>query len=112
LLSVRAIVLCNSLIYGDALGPPAQSVQLPRLIDEARESGIAHYIGRGLNRWSTVHIADVVDLYLLALERAPAGLFAFVENGESAFRDMAQAIGCALGLANARSMTSEAAVAR
>src|SRR5262249_42768559 len=34
---VRAIVLCNSLIYGDALGPPAQSVQLPRLIDEARE---------------------------------------------------------------------------
>jgi nucleoside-diphosphate-sugar epimerase len=109
---VRAIVLCNSLIYGDALGPPAQSVQLPRLIDEARESGMAHYIGRGLNRWSTVHIADVVDLYLLALERAPAGLFAFVENGESAFRDMAQAIGRALGLGNAQSMTSEAAVAR
>ena len=109
---VRAIVLCNSLIYGDALGPPARSVQLPRLIDEARESGTAHYIGRGLNRWSTVHIADVVDLYLLALERAPAGLFAFAENGESAFRDMAQAIGRALGLGDAQSMPSEAAEAR
>jgi nucleoside-diphosphate-sugar epimerase len=109
---VRAIVLCNSLIYGDALGPPAHSVQLPRLIDEARDSGTAHYIGRGLNRWSTVHIADVVELYLLALQRAPAGLFAFVENGEATFCDMAQAIGRALGLGNAQSMTSEAAEAR
>src|SRR5262249_3490815 len=109
---VRTIVLCNSLIYGDALGPPARSVQLPRLIDEARESGTAHYIGRGLNRWSTVHVTDVAALYLLALERAPAGLFAFVENGESAFRDLAQAIGLALGLGDAQSMTSQDAEAR
>ncbi len=36
---VRSIVLCNSLIFGDALGPKARSVQLPLLIDYARESG-------------------------------------------------------------------------
>lgn len=95
---VRAIVLCNTLIYGDALGPKAASVQLPRLVAQAKAAGKAPYIGRGLNRWSNVHIADVADLYLLVLEKAPAGLFAYVESGEAAFVDMAQAIGEALGI--------------
>jgi nucleoside-diphosphate-sugar epimerase len=95
---VRAVVLCNTLIYGDALGPKAKSVQLPRLIAQAKASGKAPYIGRGLNRWSNVHIADVADLYLLALEKAPAGLFAYVESGEAAFVDIAQAIGEALDI--------------
>jgi nucleoside-diphosphate-sugar epimerase len=107
---VRGVVLCNTLIYGDALGPKAQSVQLPRLVAQAKASGVAPYIGRGLNRWSNVHIADVADLYLLALDKAPAGTFAFVENGEAAFGEMAQAIGEALGL-KAQSMDREAAEA-
>jgi len=105
---VRGVVLCNTLIYGDALGPKAQSVQLPRLVAQAKASGVAPYIGRGLNRWSNVHIADVADLYLLALDKAPTGTFAFVENGEAAFGEMAQAIGEALGL-EARSMDRETA---
>lgn len=108
---VRSVVLCNTLIYGDALGPKAQSVQLPRLVAEARASGVAHHIGRGLNRWSNVHIADVADLYLLALEKAPAGTFAFVENGEASFGEMAQAIGEALGLGPAQAMDPAAAEA-
>jgi nucleoside-diphosphate-sugar epimerase len=109
---IRSIVLCNSLIFGDALGPDARSVQLPLLIDFARETGKAAYIGRGLNRWSTVHIADVVDLYLLALERAPAGTFAFVESGESSFADMAHSISAGLGLGDTISMPLDAAEAR
>ncbi|VCU68909.1 short chain dehydrogenase [Pigmentiphaga humi] len=109
---VRSIVLCNSLIYGDALGPDARSVQLPRLIDLARESGTARYIGRGSNRWSTVHIADVAELYLLALQKAPEKLFAFVESGEASFGDMAQAIADALKLGEAKSLSSEEAEAR
>jgi nucleoside-diphosphate-sugar epimerase len=109
---VRSVILCNALVFGDALGPKARSVQLPLLIDQARESGRAQYIGRGLNRWSTVHIADVVDLYLLALDKAPARTFVFVESGEAAFRDMAQAIADALELGDPVSMTIEAAKAR
>ncbi len=109
---VRSIVLCNSLIYGDALGPDARSVQLPRLIDLARQSGTARYIGRGLNRWSTVHIADVADLYLLALEKAPEKLFAFVESGEESFGNMARAIADTLELGEAKSLSSEEAEAR
>ena len=109
---VRATVLCNGLIYGHSLGlHGAESVQLPRLAAHAKRTGKARYIGRGLNRWSAVHIADVAELYLLAVERAEAGLFCFVENGEAAFRDMAEAIGHALGLGGAESMPPEEAIA-
>lgn len=109
---IRSVVLCNALIFGDAVGPPAQSVQLPLLIKDAQDSGCAHYIGRGLNRWSTVHIADVVDLYLLALEKAPAGTFAFVESGEASFGDMAQTISRSLGLGDPEPLTATDAEAR
>lgn len=111
-IGVRSIVLCNALIFGDALGPEARSVQLPLLVDYARETGNAAYIGRGLNRWSTVHIADVVELYLLALERAPAGTFAFVESGEASFADMARSIADGLRLGAPVPMTIDAAEAR
>src|SRR5438093_4003956 len=67
---IRCVVLCNSMIYGNALGPPARSVQIPALVAQAKASGIARYIGRGLNRWSNVHIADVAALYALVLTRA------------------------------------------
>jgi nucleoside-diphosphate-sugar epimerase len=95
---VRSVVLCNSLIYGRGLGLHEDSVQVPSLIDLARRRGVASHVGPGLNRWSTVHVEDVADLYLLALERAPAGSFWFVESGEAEFRAMAAAIGRMLGL--------------
>lgn len=109
---VRTVVLCNSLIYGDTLGAPAQSVQIPPLVAQARESGIARYIGRGLNIWSNVHIADMADLYLLALEKAPAGSFYYVENGETAFGNLVQSIADALNLGEAQSWPAADAVAR
>jgi nucleoside-diphosphate-sugar epimerase len=51
---IRSVVLCNTMIYGNALGPPARSVQIPALVCQAKASGVARYIGRGLNRWSNV----------------------------------------------------------
>ena len=95
---VRSVVLCNSLIYGTGLGAEPESAQLPRLAALARETGVARHIGRGLNIWSTVHIADVAELYLLALETAPAGSFCFVENGEASFHAMVGAMAERLGL--------------
>lgn len=109
---VRTIVLCNSLIYGHTIGAPAESVQIPPLVVQARESGIPRYIGRGLNIWSNVHVEDVAELYALALEKAPAGSFYYVENGSAAFGDLVRAIGKALGLGEAESWPAEAAVAR
>jgi nucleoside-diphosphate-sugar epimerase len=109
---VRSIVLCNSLIYGHTLGGPAQSVQIPPLVAQAKESGIPRYIGRGLNIWSNVHIADMADLYVLALEKAPAGSFYYVENGEASFGDLVRAIGRAIGLEEAQSWPAKDAIAK
>lgn len=108
---VRSVVLCNAMIYGDALGPPAQSVQLPALVRQAKASGTVRYIGRGLNRWSNVHIADVAALYLLALANAPAGTFLYVESGEEALGAIAEAIAARLDLGAAQSWSAEAAIA-
>lgn len=94
---VRSVVLCNSLIYGRGLGLNPDSIQIPKLIEAAKNEGMGVHIGSGANVWSTVHVGDVVELYRLALERAKPGSFLFVENGEASFREMAQAIGRMLG---------------
>ena len=109
--NVRSVVLCNPLIYGRGLGLHPDSVQIPALAEQARRSGAARYIGRGLNVWSHAHVEDVADLYLLALEQARPGSFYFVENGEASFRDMVEALASALRLGPARSWTVEEAVA-
>ena len=108
---IRSIVLCNAMIYGHALGPPAQSVQIPALVRQARASGVARYIGRGLNRWSNVHIADVAALYVLALAKAPARAFYYVESGEEALGNIAGAVASRLGLGAAQSWSAEDAIA-
>ncbi|MBS7811140.1 NAD-dependent epimerase/dehydratase family protein [Roseococcus pinisoli] len=105
------VVLCNTMIYGHAMGEPAESVQVPRLARQARASGIARYIGRGLNRWSNVHIADVADLYALALEKAPRGSFMYVESGEEELGNVARAIATRLGLGEAQPWSAEEAIA-
>ena len=53
----------------------------------------------------------MAEFYLLAVEKADAGLFCFVENGEAAFRDMTDAIGNALGLGPVEPMAPEEAIA-
>ncbi|APR80719.1 Nucleoside-diphosphate-sugar epimerase [Minicystis rosea] len=108
---VRSVVLCNTMIYGNPLGAPAESVQIPALVRQARASGVARYVGRGLNRWSNVHIADVASLYTLALTNAPAGSFLYVESGEAALGDVVRAIAGRLGLGEAQAWSAEEAVA-
>jgi nucleoside-diphosphate-sugar epimerase len=108
---IRAVVLCNTMIYGNAMGAPAQSVQIPVLAEQARASGVARYIGRGLNRWSNVHIADVAALYALALAKPPAGSFMYVESGEEALGEVVRAIAARLDLGAAQSWPAEQAIA-
>ena len=95
---VRSVVIRPTLIYGRGIGVAATSIQLPKLIDVARKHGVPRHVGRGLNIWSNVHIADVVNLYLLALDKAPAGSLFYAENGEASFESVAQSIGRMLGL--------------
>ncbi|RKR46179.1 nucleoside-diphosphate-sugar epimerase [Paraburkholderia sp. BL17N1] len=97
-LNIRSAVLCNTLIYGHGAVPGSASVQLPRLVRQARKSGVVRHVGSGGNIWSNVFIDDVAELYRLALDKTPAGTFYFVESGEASFRDMSAAIARAMKL--------------
>lgn len=107
---VRGVVLCNTMIYGTGRGVHTESVQIPPLIAQARKSGIVRVVGKGVNRWSNVHIDDVADLYVLALDHAPAGAFYFVENGEASYAEIGQAIANRLGLGAVQSWPLEDAI--
>jgi nucleoside-diphosphate-sugar epimerase len=95
---VRAVVVCPTMIYGRGRGAHPESIQVPRLIALARKYGVPRHVGPGENVWSNVHIDDLVALYLLALDRAPAGAFYYAENGENSYRELAEAIGRMLGM--------------
>jgi len=107
---VRSVILCNTMIYGTGLGASPNSVQIPPLVAQAQKSGIARYVGQGLNVWSNVHIADVTELYLLALKNAPAGSFYFVENGEASYAEIVAAIARRLQLSAPQAWPVEEAI--
>ncbi|HEY1851627.1 MAG TPA: SDR family oxidoreductase [Candidatus Binataceae bacterium] len=84
---------------------------VPALIDIARRTGVAAFIGDGANRWPTVHRLDAVRLYRLALEHAAPGarLHAVAEEGVP-LSAIAEAIGTGLGVP-VRSITKSEAPA-
>jgi nucleoside-diphosphate-sugar epimerase len=90
-------VLCPCLIYGQGRGANPDSIQVPTLIRQAIKSGVPRYVGEGENVWSTVHIEDVADAYLRALEGARAGSFFFIENGEASLKSIVASIARLLG---------------
>lgn len=94
---IRSVVLVPCLIYGLGHGLNPHSIQVPWLISLARKSGMARHIGRGENIWSTIHIDDLVDAYLLATEHAPAGSLFYLENGEASLQSIAESISRMLG---------------
>lgn len=94
---IRSIVICPPMIYGTGRGLQPDSDQIPKLIALSKQLGAGVYFGKGLNRYSNVHIDDLVDLYVLALEKAPGGSFFFAENGDSSFKEIAGLISRALG---------------
>ena len=74
---------------------------MPLLIKLAKKRGNAAHAGPGENIWSNVHIDDLVTLYALAIEKAPAGAFYFAENGEDSMREACVAINRMLGIESA-----------
>jgi nucleoside-diphosphate-sugar epimerase len=98
---IRGIVIRPTLIYGRGIGVAATSIQLPKLIDIAKKHGVPRHVGHGLNIWSHVHIADVVELFLLALDKAKPGSLFYADSGEANFKSVTQSIGCMLGMGDA-----------
>jgi nucleoside-diphosphate-sugar epimerase len=109
---VRSSVICPSLVYGVGRGLNQNSVQTPFLASNAREQGAVQIVGEGLNVWSNVHIEDLVDLYLLILEKAPGGSFYFAENGEASFLQLAEALRTRLALPSVQNLSPRLAAER
>jgi nucleoside-diphosphate-sugar epimerase len=94
---LRSLVICPTTVYGNGRGLQVASDQIPKLTRKSKEAGAGLYLGKGLNRWSNVYIDDLVDLYLLALEKAPSASFFFAENGEENYQRIAVSISRQLG---------------
>ena len=94
---IHSIVICPTMIYGRGLGVNEESQQVPFLIELAKEKGVGLHVGAGENIWSNVHVLDLADLYLLAIEKAPAGSFFFAENGEASLKNVVQSLSKILG---------------
>lgn len=89
---VRSIVIRPAMVYGDGA-----SEQLPLLLRHALSTGRSIFAEPGENRWGNVYLYDLAELYLLALEKAPAGSVYNIASGECELREIADGIGRVLG---------------
>ena len=74
---IRSVVIRPAMVYGRGGGI------LAGFVESARKEGAARYVGTGKNRWALVHVDDLADLYLLALEKAPPGTLLLGVSGPS-----------------------------
>jgi nucleoside-diphosphate-sugar epimerase len=89
---VRAIVIRPAVVYGRGGGMPKSFTQ------SARETGAARFVGDGQSRWAFVDDDDLAQLYVLALEKAPAGSIYNAAHGPAyRVREIAEAASIGAG---------------
>ena len=92
--SIRTIVIRPGLVYGHGASQIMQAIA-----GLVMQAGAAHTVGDGQNTWSSVHVDDLADLYVRALENGPAGsIFHAVTDDEASMLDIASAIARTLKL--------------
>lgn len=85
--AVRATVIAPAIVYGGGGGLTNLIVERP-----AADDGAVPLLGGGGQHWTTVHVDDLADLYLLALEHAPGGETYIGVSGENpTVREIAEA---------------------
>jgi nucleoside-diphosphate-sugar epimerase len=92
---IRGIAIRPGLVYGAGDG-----YDVLNLIALARAHGAAPHLGAGGVRQGYVHIDDLVDLYVVALERAPAGAMLHAVTDEVTLGDLAGAVSRLVGAGN------------
>jgi len=89
---VRSIILRPAIVYGRGSGIVGD------MVEEGRRKGVVRFVGAGENRWPLVHVDDLADLYLKALEKAPAGTLLLAASGPTlTMREVAEAAARAAG---------------
>jgi nucleoside-diphosphate-sugar epimerase len=88
----RPVVVMPGLVYGRS-GGLAQAF----FVEPGRTAGAVPCIGDGSNHWALVHVDDIAELYVLALN-APAGsVYAGVSGQNLPLADITQALSHAAG---------------
>ncbi|WP_375743568.1 NAD-dependent epimerase [Corallococcus interemptor] len=91
---VRGIVIRPGVVYGQGTGIPAM------LTGSVKDRGAVTYVGTGENHWAVVFLDDLADLYVRAVEKAPAGTVLLATQGPGVkVKDAAQAASEGAGVA-------------
>jgi nucleoside-diphosphate-sugar epimerase len=89
---VRAVVIRPGIVYGRGSGIPRLLVEL------AREHGVGRYVGAEDVHWPMVHVDDLADLFLAAVEGAhPGALLHGVDEEAVSVASLAGAAGRVAG---------------
>lgn len=106
---VRSIVLRPAHVYGRG----AAGTLVRTLLGTAMRDGAGAFIGDGIVPVSTVHVDDLVEAYLAALDHGKAGQIYNLVSGEVYMKDLARAVTRAIGkTSEGTSLTPEEASAK
>lgn len=100
---VKAMVIRPPLIWGHG-----GSYQIPGIFESVEKTGSACYLGLGLHLYSNVHVDDLADVYLRAIDCGVAGALYHAVAGEANFKQIAQAVAQVMGC-ETRSVTMKEA---
>jgi nucleoside-diphosphate-sugar epimerase len=101
---VRGLVLRPAAVWGDGYHSIAE-----RLLSSYVKTGAVCYIGEGTNCYSAVNIDDLVDLYMLAMEKGVAGALYHAASGEVNNRCIAELLAIRLNC-ETRSVSMDEAI--
>jgi nucleoside-diphosphate-sugar epimerase len=87
---VRSVVIRPAVVYGRGGGTPGG------LVAGGHRKGVVRYVGDGRQRWPFVHVDDLADLYVRALD-APAGTVLNAAGPSLPVREVAEAAARATG---------------
>lgn len=91
-LGARGVVIRPGIAYGYGGGIPAM------LVEEGRVQGRVRYVAEGDQRWPTVHVDDLADLYVRALEAPGGTVLHGVNPAPVTMRAVAEAASTAAGV--------------
>jgi nucleoside-diphosphate-sugar epimerase len=101
---LRSTVIRAPMIWGHGEGRLVR-----KIIESVTVTGAACYVGSGLSCYSNVHVDDLAQVFVLALERGVPGALYHAVSGEISNRALAEAVAKILNCGT-RSVTIEEAI--
>ncbi len=90
---VAAAVIAPAVVFGHGGGIPSGVIAGSR-----DDDGVVTLVGSGDQHWSSVHVDDLAELYVLALEQGATGVFIGASGENPTVRQLGEAAGDAVRL--------------